>query len=195
MKMSRLALGFSMLLAGCASGPPIRTFLLGAPARADGPQPANGALVQLQTVLVPDYLDTTDILTRTGPHEVVASSTGRWGERLSQGITHALEGDLDARLKSSHLTLNPPANPLSSQLLVTVDAFDAWPDGHCVLTAHWTILRISTDSNGLTGQGSFKSPPMPNADDTARVAAMANAVSQLSARIIAQQDPQAAVFF
>jgi len=190
MRIICLALGFSTLLASCASGPPPRIYLLAAPAQASSPQAANAAPVQLQTVLLPDYLDTTDILSRAGPHELAASRTANWGERLSQGITHALQAGLESRLPAGSLTLNPPASASAAQVLVTVDAFDAWPDGHCVLAAHWTILRSTTDAGGQTGQASFTSPLATNADDAARVAAMAGVVDQLSARIaLALQRP------
>ena len=54
--------------------------------------------VQLQRVLIPDYLDTTDILLRVSVHEIHESTTGRFGERLSLGVTHALRSDLASRL-------------------------------------------------------------------------------------------------
>ncbi len=179
------ALGCCLLLGACASGPATRLFVLAAPAAEDDQPATAGPPVQLQTVLVPDYLDTTDILVRAGPHEVVASRTGRWSERLSQGFTHALQAGLTSRLRNGRLTLNPPADPIAGQVLVTVDALDAWPDGHCVLAAHWTILRRATDADGQDGRGSFTGPPSTTTDDAARVAAIAGVVDQLAARIAA----------
>jgi len=185
MKTICLALGFSTLLASCASGPSPRIYLLAAPAQAAGPRAANVAPVQLQTVLIPDYLDNTDIFTRTGPHEVAASRTANWGERLSQGITHALDAGLESRLPAGSLTLNQPAKASSAQLLVTVDSFDAWPDGHCVLAAHWTLLQTAASAAGRENQGTFISPPATSqpVGDIELVAAMAATVDQLAMRI------------
>lgn len=188
-----VALGSCLLLAACASGPPTRLFLLASPAAAVGQPATAGTPVQLQNVLVPDYLDTTDILTRAGPHEVTASTTGRWSERLSQGITHALQADLAARLPEGRPALSPPANPSAVQLLVTVDALDTWPDGHCVLTAHWTILHRATAADGRGGQGSFTGPPTAATDDAARVAGIAGLVDQLSEKIAASLQGEGAV--
>jgi uncharacterized lipoprotein YmbA len=185
-----LALAACAWLAACAADPPTRIYLLAAPAGGNEPLraagSAAGAPVQLQTVLVPDYLDTTDILLRAGPHEVIASRTGRWAERLSQGITHALQAALASRLPGRGLTLSPPADPFAAQLLVTVDALDAWPDGHCVLRAHWTVLQTPAGAAGRIGQGVFTSPPSLSAGtpvDIAIVAAMADAVDRLALRI------------
>ncbi len=186
-------MAFALFWQLCASGPSTRLFLLAAPAAGDSQPATAGAAVQLQTVLVPDYLDTTDILTRAGPHEVAASRTGRWSERLSQGITHALQAGLLSRLHGSRLTLSPPADPTATQLLVTVDALDSWPDGHCVLTAHWTILRRATDADERGGQVSFTGPPATTTDDAARVAAIASVVDLLSAEIAASLQREGAV--
>jgi uncharacterized lipoprotein YmbA len=49
---------------------------------------AERPVMQLQRVLIPDYLDTTDILLRVGAHEIHESAAGRFGERLSLGVTH-----------------------------------------------------------------------------------------------------------
>ncbi len=171
--MTWTALGTAAWLTACASGPPTRLFLLGTPASTDGPQATDGVPIPLQTVLIPDYLDTTDILARTGPHEITASPTGRWGERLSQGITHALQADLAAHMPGA----------ATSQLLVTVDAFDAWTDGHCVLTAHWTWLG----SSGGGDRGVFTSPPAASGPvgDAGLVTGMAASVDLLATHIAA----------
>ena len=83
---------------------------------------AAAPVLQLRRVLVPDYLDTTDILLRVGQHELQASHTGRWGERLSVGITHALRADLADRLPKDTVLLGPSADRSARQILVTVDS-------------------------------------------------------------------------
>jgi len=64
-------------------------------------------VVELKRVQLPDYLDTTDILERRG-NQLVPSSTGRWGERLSAGFSRALTGSLAARLPRMIVTATPP---------------------------------------------------------------------------------------
>src|SRR5580698_6948162 len=85
---------------------------------------AKRPVMQLQRVLIPDYLDTTDILLRVGPHEIQESSTGRFGERLSLGVTHALRSDLASRLPLYNIVLAQSAERPVRQILVNVDAFD-----------------------------------------------------------------------
>jgi uncharacterized lipoprotein YmbA len=138
--------------------------------------------VQLERVLVPDYLDTTDILTRAGGHELQSSQTGQWGERLSLGITHALRADLAVRLPSRVVAGTQPTDKTVRQILVSVDRFDVWVDGHCILTANWSLIEKDERDAVLTEHGAFTTPAASDGTpgDATVVAAMANAVSQLA---------------
>ena len=141
-------------------------------------------VMQLQRVLIPDYLDTPDILLRVGAHEIHESATGRFGERLSLGITHALRSDLASRLPLYTIVLAQSAERPVRQILVNVDAFEVSPTGRCVLVADWTILDadrkalLSADRGTLTAAAAGVNP-----GDGAIVTAMADAVRQLADRI------------
>jgi uncharacterized lipoprotein YmbA len=180
--------GLTMLM-GCGSGTPVRIFVLSPPAdplasvALEGSRPA----VEMMPVSLPDYLDTTDIFLRDGRNELKASQTGRWGERLSVGIAHALAVDLRGQLPGilvaqTALSGQQPAR----KLLADVEAFDIQPDGHCVLIARWTILR----DDGRTVQASERDTVVtvvsgsPRTDE-AVVSAMGEAVQTLSGHIAA----------
>ncbi len=158
-------------------------------AALDTPRNAEAALkgpeLQLQRVLVPDYLDTTDLLLRVGTHEIRESSTGRFGERLSVGITHALRSDLAVRLPLDSITLAHPAEESARQILVTVNEFDVWQNGRCVLTANWSILGADRRGVLTADRGTFITAPAGDgiSNDAATVSAMADAVRQLADRI------------
>jgi uncharacterized lipoprotein YmbA len=119
-----------------------------------------------------------------GAHEIHESATGRFGERLSLGITHALRSDLASRLPLYTIVLAQSAERPVRQILVNVDAFDVWPTGRCVLVADWTILDadrkalLSADRGTLTAAAAGVNP-----GDGAIVTAMADAVRQLADRI------------
>jgi uncharacterized protein len=140
--------------------------------------------MQLQRVLIPDYLDTTDILLRVGAHELHESTTGRFGERLSLGITHALRSDLASQLPQYTLVLAQPADRPTRQIVVNVDAFDVWPTGRCVLVADWSVLGADRKTLLAADRGTFSTTAAGvNPGDGAIVAAMADAVRQLADRI------------
>jgi hypothetical protein len=65
--------------------------------------------------------------------------SGRWGERLSLGITRALAASLTARLPDFVVTTTAPVNAPRRRLLVDVTSFEARADGQVVLATRWTI--------------------------------------------------------
>jgi uncharacterized lipoprotein YmbA len=171
------------LIAGCASHPSRNIYVLNS--ASDSSVSGGGAnaapTLHLERVLVPDYLDTTDILLRVDEHELQASRSGHWGERLSAGIAHALRADLAARLPMETVVLGRTADRSARQILVTVDAFDVWADGHCILKANWS-LETGNRVVLKNGYGTFTVPVAGGAagGDGAIVSSMANAVSQLA---------------
>jgi hypothetical protein len=171
-------------LSGCLSSPPPRTYILGYPADA-GPvtrTQTGRPVVEVKPVSVPDYQDTRDILVRTGVNELVASPTGRWGDRLSVGITRALTAALAKRLPNMDVTASPPVSPAAQQVVVDVDTFEIRDGGPCLLGARWSIVdrggrrsttsdyaRFAVDANGR--------------NDAHVAAAMTQAVDRLADRI------------
>jgi len=189
MTKSFLTLAAVMFLVGCAGSPLPRIYVLGAPADPD-PGVVNESgrrVIELPTVALPDYLDSSDIVVRNGQNELIPSKTGRWGERLSVGITHALEGALARRLPGVLVTHTSMAGQASASLLVNVEAFDVHPDGRCVLTARWMLPADTGQSATISQQGTFVTQAAASSagplSDAAIVSAMAAAIDQLADRI------------
>ena len=173
-----------LITSACTSGPVPRTFLLGTrvPDATSPTVGSDGVPVQLQTVTVPDYLDTEDILLREGAHGLAASPGARWGERLSAGMTHALAAALVTRLPDYRVAPARPPDPLARQVLVDVTAFDVGRDGRCELRASWTISVPGSAFPALRRQAVFVTPAAgasPALDATV-VAAMAATVDRLA---------------
>jgi len=178
-------LALLILVAGCAGPPATKIYLLG-----DPPNPAPSAsklsgrpITQLLPVSVPDYLDTRDILVRSGQNEVKASPTGRWAERLSVGLTRALAAALSARLSGADIVVDQPIVPPAQQILVDVEAFEIKSDGQCLLTARWTIAKA-----GLhvlhSGRGTFVEQAA-NDSDAAFASAMTRSIDRLADQVAA----------
>jgi uncharacterized lipoprotein YmbA len=180
--------------AACSSGPPRRTYLLTPPIDPAAPtmtpstagDPSAPQRMEVRRILVPDYLDSSDILMRSGNDEVQISTTGRWGERLSLGLTHAMSADLAARMPQYSIVQDGSSNP-SRQLRITITALDLWPNGHCVLAANWSI--VDQDSSIAVTSGSAKFDNL-NAGGTAIVTdaslveAVARTLGKLADRIV-----------
>jgi uncharacterized lipoprotein YmbA len=171
-------------VAGCASGRVRQIYVLNdaVDIPKDNQAAAGRSELQLERVLVPDYLDTTDILWRAGEHELKESSSGRWGERLSSGFMNALWADLAVRLPQDRVMLAGPAEKSARQIRVNVEAFDVWPDGRCVLAANWTILDRDRTVVLAAGGGTFVVPSDGSGkpSDSAVVSGMAEALRRLA---------------
>jgi uncharacterized lipoprotein YmbA len=171
--------------AGCSSEPPPSLYSL-SPAANSAPDitmTTGEPAVQLQPVIIPDYLDTSDILLRNGQNALKVSATGRWAERLSDGLNQALLADLALRLPRAQVTAAPPSSKSALQILVTVDAFDVRPDGRCVLSATWTILDKNNQTVLVSERGVFAASATDSAGiirDADIVSAMAEATGQLA---------------
>lgn len=179
-----LGAGMCGITACSLSGPLPAQYVLGAspPATATTVPQTGLPVVEVKRVQVPDYLDTTDILERRG-NQLVPSSTGRWGERLSIGIARALIASLASRLPHLLVTATPVARP-ARQILVDVAAFEARPDHQVVLVARWTILDGATRQM-LTAEEASLVEAIEGKGDDALVAAMSRAVDDLAGRVAA----------
>jgi uncharacterized lipoprotein YmbA len=173
-----------MLQAACAA-PPQHVYVLGADTQiAIGTTSQDGTpRIEFMTVSVPDYLDTTDIMRRTGPNEVTPSPTGQWGERLSVGVTDALAARLNHLQSGAVITREEPALP-TRQLLVQLQRFEITTDGSCNLVARWQVLAANHRTTLASEQGSF-SAKAATQGDAAAAAAMTQALDALARDIAA----------
>lgn len=174
----------ALALAACGTaGPPPVTYVLGAsPPDVAGAEPLVGRpVVEVKPVLVPDYLDVTDILRRDG-NVVEPSPNARWGERLSVGVTRALTRALARRLPGHIVLAIEPVERPARQVLAEVEAFESRPGGPVILVARWRVL----DGGGndvLAGERVSLVEPVQGGGDPATVAAMSRAVEALAERV------------
>ncbi len=97
-------------------------------------------------VTLPDYLDTTDIVIRTGANELKPDHDAQWGESLAKDATRVLTEDLRAGLPSADVMMWPSRSSRAADYIVAVDLnrFDSNPAGDTVAEGRWTI----TDAAG-----------------------------------------------
>jgi len=178
-------LPIAAMLAGCASTPDQAVYVMPAPIGATaGPRAGPGGLaLNLRPVTLPDYLDTTDLVTRGGKYDITASRTGRWGERLSEGVTRSLAADLCHRLQA-HIVADGPMEAPLVRIEVTVSAFDVTTTTS-VLAASWTVVWQGDRRSPAIGHGTFSARIAQPGGDLTVVAAMAETVAELSDGIAA----------
>ena len=175
-------------LGACAASPPARMFLLSPPHQlavaAGGP---TRGTIQLQRVVAPDYLDVESILVRGELHEVMPLPGVQWVERLSTGVTRALNAMLAERLPEYALKPARPADARALQIVVAIDSMDLLRDGRCLIGATWSILEPGTGK--VVRSGRFESVGEARgthveADAAALVAAAAEAITVLADELV-----------
>ncbi len=127
---------------------------------------------------VPDDLDAADIIHRTASNERITSATGRWGERVSIGVTRALAADLSRRLPNVAIENRRSYEP-SRRLLVDVEHFEIGEDGRCTLTARWRMTTADGKVVADSRRATF-SDAAPSNTDAAVAQAMTAAIDQLA---------------
>jgi uncharacterized protein len=133
------ALGLGAGLAGCAA-PPLKIYTLDAPAVMVDTGPAQtAASLEVWRVVLPDYLDTQDIVSRQGS-EIDRSSHGRWASRLSIGATDLITARLAAGRPDLFITDQPQVTPARFRLFINISRMDVSADGTASLAADWTIV-------------------------------------------------------
>jgi len=172
-------------LSACgSSGPPPKLYVLGDTAQAGTGDVSqlSDPVVELKPVRVPDYLDTTEILTRQAGGHIVASQSARWGERLSVGVTRAIAMSLDTRLSHVAVTTSPSLEEPRWQILIDIDAFETQAEGQCVLTGRWSIWK-GRGREKLNEERISLATQVGKESDAEVVAAMTRQVDQLAGRI------------
>jgi uncharacterized protein len=182
--MKWISLAAVTILMGCQGEPARHIYILSPPADGATRQIDHDTrpVLELRTVSLPDYLDTSDILLRDGRNELRVSPTGRWGERLSTGIAEALRNYLARRLPKLRIVGSPEPGQPNRSLMIDVEAFDVQADGHCILTARWTILDVDRQAPANSGRATIVTPASASTD-AAVTAAMETAIEQLADRI------------
>ena len=174
-----------VILAGCGgtgSGPALYV-LAGSTSPANTTTRQAGLpVVEVKPVQLPSYLGSTDLLIRGQGGQIVPSRTGRWGERLSDGLTRALTTDLAALLPRMALTSAPPVDRPSRQVLVDVESFEATLDRGVILVARWTVTDGTVRST-LASERVSIAIPLADTGDAAVVTAMTRAVAELATHV------------
>ncbi len=178
-----IAAVLAVTLGGCAA-PALHSYVL-----ATTPSPAAATVetlparvIELRPVLLPDPLDTSLILRRVGPSELVASRNGRWADRLSVGIRLALAADLQAALPQAAVVTQPPLRSDFRRVSLTVTAFDLDASGILSLDADWTVERVPPSVVSSQRRAHLVATGVP-AGDAAEVAAMSELLRRLCAAI------------
>jgi uncharacterized protein len=200
-----LNLTASIGLAGCAVSDPTQFYTLGQ-AAASSPTAksverkasastswsrvaATGPVgIGVGPVILPSYLDRSQIVIRTGADRVELSMFYRWAEPLADGIARTLAEEIGARIPTDRIVTFPwpgvVARVIQYQVFVAVLRFDGRPGGEVTLDTRWRIL--GRDSDELAFRRTTVIEAAAGRGYEPMVAAMARAVVTLGQEIAAE---------
>jgi uncharacterized lipoprotein YmbA len=194
-----LTLAASLGLASCAVTDPTQYYTLGqtpasraeSTARAStARRSAAGAAVGIGVgpVIIPAYLDRSQIVTRRGPDHVELSMFHRWAEPLEDGIARVLGEEIGARVPTERIVMFPwrgaVAQALQYQVVIAVLRFDGRAGAHVTLDTRWRIL--GQDGGELAFGRSTVVEATADSGHEALVAAMTRTVRSLGQEIAAE---------
>lgn len=155
----------SVLLTTSCASPPLSLYTL-QPSDASAvaaPFSHAGEVIEIRRVIIPDYLDTQDILVRNG-NTLQRSSHGRWASRLSTEVTRYLTGILATRRPDALVTDQPPLATPQDQILITISNLDVTSAGRATLQANWTIVPRNPGQPVRSQRGLFSANGPVNTD-------------------------------
>jgi len=177
-------LAASLILAACGSTPKESYYTLSAP---PAPAPAAGASavsVTIGPVVVPEAVDRSPMVVRTGPNEVAIDDLHRWVEPLKSAIPRALAELLMRDLGTPNVLAGRSAMGTKADYRVAIDVqrFDSSLSEGATLDAVWTV----TPAQGPARTGrTFAQEAAPARDHAGIAAAHRKALEKLAADIAA----------
>ena len=180
--------------AGCASTAPSRFYTLTPMMSPEAPGKAipaeEGKFLAVGPVVLPDYLDRPQILTRTGGNEVILHETERWAGSLQGDVSRVLLENLSGLLAGYRLTAvrwspaTQPQAPFRHRVGVEILRFEGPAGGTVVLKARYTLYGADGRTVVSVGESTVREAA-GGPDYDSLVAAMSRALATFSREIAA----------
>ena len=172
----------TLLAAACGSTPKESYYTLSAAPAAAPAASGSTASITIGPVAVPEAVDRSPMVVRTGPNEVSIDDLHRWVEPLKSAIPRALAELLMRDLGTPNVLAGRSAMGTKADYRVAVDVqrFDSSFSEGAMLDAAWTI----TPSQGPARTGrTFAQVPATSRDHAGIAAAHRKALEKLAADI------------
>ncbi len=179
----------AILLGGCVRSPEPKFYTL-IPVQdqysARRSNPAPHAVIGIGPVKLADYLDRSQIVTRTGNAQLITSEFNRWVGSFKDNFINVLADDLGFLLSDQQIYLYPwrSSVPIDYQVTLDVVRCDGRLGDAVWLETRWSIFK-GPGRRLLKTKRSSISEPVTGADYGALVGAQSRAVAKLSQEIAA----------
>lgn len=178
-----------LLLAACGSTPPTQVFgLTDASQRADTPAPGGAPVIYVDTAVVADYLDRTQMVTRKGSYRISLHEFAIWSEPLGDLITASLVDDLALSFGDDQVMATPIPSYQDPDWRVELDVlrFDVDEAGEAVIDVRWTLLQGYREDLAASNREVIVTKAANPLEAASRVDALREGLGMLSERIAAR---------
>lgn len=183
-----LSLGVGFFASACTTVPSDHFYtLIGNSANLPVPAAsAQGPSVAITSVTLPEAVDRSEIVVRSGPNRVLVMETQRWAESLKTAIPRALASDLSPLLGGATVSVQADNASRDAKYVVWIDItrFDSALGEAATIDAVWSV-RASAGGQAKRGKSSWRIPVHGNGFDDL-VAAHSAALAQLGIEIAKQ---------
>jgi uncharacterized lipoprotein YmbA len=180
------ALALIVLISGCAVTQPTNFYTLSPATEPNvAKRSADGLVIGLGPITLPQYLDRPDIVTREGANQMRLAEFSKWSEPLEPLLTRIMAEDLYALLDASDVIPVPQRGDIPLDRVVEVDfsRFDADATGQVVLDARWRVYQGDNETLLASGRSQVTEQGAAVPDFDAIVAAMSRALGRASEEI------------
>jgi uncharacterized protein len=145
---------------------------------------AHNAVIGIGPIKLADYLDESQIITRSSDHQLIKAEYDRWAGSLKNNLTNVLAENLGDLLRTDRIFLYPwrTSVTLDYQVLVDIIRLDGRLGEAAWLVARWSILE-GPEKQVLKMNRSSISEPVSGSDYAAVVAAQSLALAKLGQEI------------
>ncbi len=146
--------------------------------------PAQNAVIGIGPVKMADYLDQSELVTRTSDNQLVKAEYDRWAGSVKDNFINVLGDNIGLLLPTDRIYLYPwrTSVPLDYQVVVEVVRFDGRLGDAAWLVARWSLF--GGPERKLLKMNRFDlRQPVTGGDYAALVAAQSQALAQLSQEI------------
>jgi uncharacterized lipoprotein YmbA len=146
--------------------------------------PARNALIGIGPIKLADYLDQSNLVTRTSDNQLVKAEYDRWVGSFKDDLINVLADNIGFLLPTERIYLYPwrRSVPIDYQVVLEVVRCDGRLGDAAWLVARWSIFRGPEKKLLKTNRSSIREP-VRDADYAAMVAAQSRAVAKLSQEI------------
>lgn len=146
--------------------------------------PARNALIGIGPIKLADYLDQSNLVTRTSDNQLVKAEYDRWVGSFKDDLINVLADNIGFLLPTERIYLYPwrRSVPIDYQVVLEVVRCDGRLGEAAWLVARWSVFRGPGKKLLKTNRSSIREP-MRDADYAGMVAAQSRAVAKLSQEI------------